>query len=78
MPVERIEKIVDGTVVQRAERGRDGYFVCHPAGTNEGPIKFASLDEVANYLRRHPRSGVRMNPGRSKVSECVFIDGKPR
>ncbi|MFN7633728.1 MAG: hypothetical protein ACK5PI_03265 [Acetobacteraceae bacterium] len=78
MPVERIEKIVDGKVVQRAERASDGCFVCLGAGTNEGPIKLHSLDEVAEFLRRNPRSGVRMNPGWSKISEHIFIDVVPR
>jgi len=78
MPVERIERIVGGKVMQRAERNARGVYVCNAAGTNEGPIEFASLDDVADYLRRNPRSGVRMNPGWSKISKHVFIDGLPR
>lgn len=78
MPVERIEKIVGGVVMQRADRNRRGYYECHAAGTNVNPIEFVSLDDVANYLQRNPRAGVRMNPGWSKISKSVFIDGVPR
>ena len=76
MPVERIEKIVAGSVVQRAERrNKDGVYLCHAFGTNIAGVKWSSLDEVADYLRSNPRSGVRMNPGWAKVSCHVFIDG---
>lgn len=78
MPVTRIEKIVDGKVVQRATRDRYGFYRCLAAGTNEGPVSFLSLDEVADYLRKHPRSGVRMDPGWSKISRWIFIDGVRR
>lgn len=78
MPVIRIEKIVSGRVVQKAERNEDGLYVCHAFGSNIDPLMFSSLDEVADYLRTNPRSGVRMNPGWSKISRFVFIDGLPR
>ena len=78
MPVARIEKIVGGTIVQRAEPNRDGLYECYPFGSNVSSIKFHSLDDVAAYLRSHPRSGVRMNPNWSKISKDIFIDGVPR
>lgn len=78
MTIGRVEKIVAGVVVQRAERNEDGVYVCHASGTNVDPVVLSSLDEVADYLRNNPRSGVRMNPGWSKISRRVFIDGLPR
>ena len=78
MAVERIEKIVSGVVVQRAEPNRDGFYACLPLGTNMGPILFSTLDDVADYLRKNRGAGVRMNPRWSKISRSVFIDGLPR
>ena len=78
MSVERIEKILRGIVVQRAERNKEGFYVCHAFGTNVAAKNFSSLDEVADYLRGNPGSGVRMDPGWSKISEDVFIDSVPR
>ena len=62
-------------MVQQAERGADGYFECFHHGSNTNPAKFATLDEVAEFLRRNPGAGVRMNPRWSKISRFVFIDG---
>lgn len=62
MPVARIEPIVGGVVQRRVERGSDGFFACHEFGSNVDAIPLASLDDVADFLRSHPRSGARMNP----------------
>jgi hypothetical protein len=78
LSVTRIEKILRGIVVQRAERNEEGFYVCHAFGTNVAAENFSSLDDVADYLRRDPGSGVRMNPGWSKISKDVFIDGVAR
>lgn len=79
MPIGRIEKIKSGVVVQKAEpHSKDGHFWCHTYGSNIDPIRLSSLDEVAEYLRDNPKSGVRMNPGWSKISEDIFIDGAAR
>ncbi len=76
MSVSRIEKIEAGVVVQRAEpAARTGKFVCHPDGQNKQRVEFVSLDDVAGYLRANPGAGVRMNPGWSKVSEKIYVDG---
>ena len=40
MPIGRIEKIVAGVVVQRAERNEDGLYVCHAFGTNVDQLCF--------------------------------------
>jgi hypothetical protein len=76
--VSRIERIVGGAVTGTAKRYRNGKFKCHHAGTNENPQWFATLDEVADFLRTNPRSGVRMTPGDGKISENIYIDGVPR
>jgi hypothetical protein len=80
--VTRIEKIVGGLVVQRAavaKRGmHKGKYVCHPQGSNMAKIAFVTLDDVADFLRTNPGSGVRMDPGSSKVVEFIHIDGHPR
>ena len=43
-----------------------------------GPETFSTLDEVAAYLRKNPKAGVRMNPGWTKISKHIFIDGIAR
>ena len=78
MPVGRIERVMFGSVMQRAERNDNGFYVCHAFGSNINPILKASLDEVADYLRKNPQAGVRMNPGWSKIVRNVFIDGVAR
>jgi hypothetical protein len=75
MPVARIERIVRGSVTGRAERGSDGFFACHNFGSNAAPTRLASLDEVADFLRLRARSGVRMNPGWSRITKNIYIDG---
>ena len=62
MPVARIERIIAGVVRGRVERGSGGFFACHAFGSNVDATPLASLDDVADFLRTHPRSGVRMNP----------------
>lgn len=78
MPVGRIEQIKAGRVTKRAERNSEGVYVCFPHAQNTGPIKFTSLDDAADYLRTSPGSGIRMEPGRGKISVDVYIDGLPR
>ena len=78
MPVSRIERIKDGTVLGRAEPGKDGKYRCLPDGSNKRPFAFSTLDEVADFLRANPGSGVRMNPGWGKIVDNIFIDGIPR
>ena len=75
MPVTRIERIVGGRVAGRVERGSDGLFACHDFGSNVTPTRLATLDEVADFLRSRPRSGVRMNPGWSRIITNIYIDG---
>ncbi len=75
MPVARIERIVAGVVKSRVERGADGTFACHEFGSNVHAVALTTLDEVADYLRANPRSGVRMNPGWVKISRNIHIDG---
>lgn len=75
MPVTRIERIVGGRVIGRVERGSDGNYACHHFGSNVDPVPCASLDDVADFLRANPRSGVRMDPDRKKISRNIYIDG---
>lgn len=79
MPVRVIERIEAGVATARVERGKkSGKFECHHFGSNVAALLFDRLDDVAEFLRANPRSGVRMNPGWSKIVEHVFIDGSPR
>jgi len=66
---------VGGVVTGRVERGADGLFACHEFGSNVTPTRFASLDDVADFLRSRPRSGVRMNPGWDRITRNIYIDG---
>ncbi|MCZ7445590.1 MULTISPECIES: hypothetical protein [Rhizobium/Agrobacterium group] len=75
MPVTRVERIVGGLVIGRVERGSDGYYACHHFGSNVDPLPLNTLDDVADFLRAHPRGGVRMYPGRKKISRNIYIDG---
>lgn len=75
MPVTRIERIVGGVVIGRVESGSDGNYSCHHFGSNVDPVPLTNLDDVADFLRTHPRSGVRMNPGWGKISRNIYIDG---
>ena len=75
----RIEKIdTSGTAKQRAEPSADGQYHCFCFGKNVDPVYFRTLDDVAEFLRKNPKAGVRMNPGWSKISRRIFIDGVPR
>lgn len=80
--VSRIEKIEHGVVVQTVERARGGTFpgmyVCLEDGSNKAQVAFATLDDVADFLRKHAGSGVRMNPGWAKVVDHIHIDGVAR
>lgn len=78
MPVGRIERLVNGKHVAHVERHSDGTFHCFRKGMNMEPVRFGSLDEVADFLRTNPEAGVRMNPRWSKISRHIFIDGVPR
>lgn len=75
MPVARIERVDGGIVTGRVERGSDGLFACHEFGSNVAPTRLASLDDVADFLRSRPRSGVRMNPGWVRITKNIYIDG---
>lgn len=78
MPPPRIERIVGGVVTGVPVKYKNGLYRCHPAGQNVDDEWFATLEEVAEFLWAHPRGGVRMTPGRGKISENIFIDGAPR
>ncbi|RWB69727.1 hypothetical protein [Mesorhizobium sp.] len=75
MPIARIERIVGGIVRGRVERGSDGLFACHEFGSNVHPVSLSTLEDVADYLRANPSSGVRMNPGWVKIVRNIYIDG---
>jgi hypothetical protein len=75
VPVARIERIVSGVVTGRVERGSDGFFACHDFGSNVSATPLASLNDVADFLRSHPRSGVRMNPQWKRITRNIYIDG---
>jgi hypothetical protein len=79
MPVARIEKFERGVAVQRAEpASNDGKYRCFVAGRNTDPVLLTTLDQVADFLRSNPRSGVRMNPGWGLIRDDIHIDGSPR
>lgn len=76
--MSRIERIIGGVVKGTAEPSKDdGKYHCHVFGSNIDPERFDNLDDVADFLRRNARSGVRMNPGWGKISRNVYIDGVP-
>lgn len=75
MPIAKIERITSGSAIGVVERDAVGNFVCHHFGSNVAPVACANLDEVATFLRAHPRSGVRMNPGWVKISRNIYVDG---
>jgi len=75
MPVARIERIVGGTVRASAARDASGRYIGHLFGSNVDPVPLATLDDVAAFLKSNPKSGVRMNPGWTKISRNVHIDG---
>jgi len=78
MPTIRIEKIVVGSVVAVIERSRQTGNHCHHRGSNMDAVEFGSLDQVAEFLRANPGSGVRMEPRWSKIVDHIYIDGMPR
>jgi len=79
MSVKSIERIRDGKIIHSAQPStKTGRYECHHFGSNVDPAEFVTLDEVAEFLRKYPRSGVRMNPGWRKITKHVFIDGVPR
>jgi hypothetical protein len=41
-------------------------------------VEFGSLDHVKEFSRANPGSGVRMEPGWSKIVDHIYIDGMPR
>lgn len=73
--MSKIERIIAGVVKGRVERGADGHFACHEFGSNVHPTHLGSLDEVADFLRAHPGSGVRMNPQWKRIAKNIYIDG---
>jgi len=78
MPVARVERIIARTPLCKAEPHADGKYYCYAQGTNMRPEKFSTLDQVAAYLRENPKAGVRMNPGWTKISKNIYIDGIAR
>ena len=78
MPMPRIERIVGGVVKGVPRKYANGLYRCHAAGQNMADEWFATLEEVADFLRKNPLGGVRMTPGYGKISENIFIDGSPR
>jgi hypothetical protein len=78
MMIAKIERIKGGVVVNAVERGEDGLYHCLPKGKNIDAIRIRTLDEVADWLRKNPKAGVRMNPTWTKISKNIFIDGIPR
>lgn len=75
MAISRIERIIGSVVTAKAERDPGGMFVGHRFGSNVNPVRFSSLDDVSDFLRANPGSGVRMNPGWSKISKNIYLDG---
>ena len=75
MPVVRIERIVSGSILAFAAPATDGRYACHEFGSNIDPARLSSLDEVADFLKANPKSSVRMNPGWTRISRNLYIDG---
>jgi hypothetical protein len=78
MTVLRIEQIKAGVVTREADPATDGKYRCFFRGSNMDPVLLSTLDEVADFLRMHPRSGVRMTPRDGAIRDDIFIDGAPR
>jgi hypothetical protein len=78
MPVGRIERVIDGKRLGKAEPNSSGKYICHLDGSNKHPTEFSTLDDVADFLRKNPNGGVRMNPGWKKIVRNILIDGLPR
>lgn len=76
--VMKIERIVGGRVIGEAKLHKNGQYRCHPFGQNVEDKWFSRLEDVADFLRAHPGSGVRMTPNGSKVVKNIYIDGVPR
>ena len=77
--VERIEKIVNGTVEKEASRyGREQRYRCYAPGTTTNPQMFDTLDQVADYLIANPRSLVRMEQNYAMTADHIHIDGIAR
>lgn len=78
--VIRIEKIEDGKVVQRAERGSDGFYHCYPEGQTMAKYmkRYSNLEEAADFLVKNRRGRIRMNPDWSLIVDNIYIDGNPR
>ncbi len=74
----KIERIEGGHVTGQPRLYKNGKYQCNPDGNNKVKIWKASLEEVAEYLRANPGSGVRMDPGVKKIVDNIFIDGVPR
>jgi trehalose utilization protein len=78
--VDRIQKIENGEVSKSAVRySRNGgeFFECFEPGETMNPIWFATLDEVAAFLRSVPKRRVRMDPGSAMTSRHIHIDDEP-
>ncbi|MCV0398186.1 MAG: hypothetical protein K5872_11325 [Rhizobiaceae bacterium] len=55
--------------------GSGGFFACHAFRSNVDATPLISLDDVADFLRTHPRSGVRMNPQWKRLTRNIYIEG---
>ena len=78
--VDRIDKIVNGKVTKSAalyHRNNGEFYECFEPGQTMNPIWFATLNEVAAFLREIPRRRVRMEPGAAMTSRHIYIDGVP-
>ena len=78
--VERIEKIEDGKIVQRAEPDGNGNYHCYPEGQTMARYRtlYSTLDEAADFLIRNRRGRIRMSPGSALIVDNIHIDGAPR
>lgn len=47
----------------------------HDFGPNGTPTRLASQEDVADFLRSRPRSGVRITPGWDRITKNIYIDG---
>jgi len=78
--VAEISRIVNGDVLQCAERDSSGLFHCYPEGQTmkKYSMAFDNLEDAADYLVKNRRSRIRMEPGQALIVDNIFIDGKAR
>lgn len=73
----RIEQIVGGKITGKALLYPTNKYRCHLDFGISKDIWVKTLEEVAELLRKHPGSSVRMSPDCRIVSHDIYIDGKP-